>query len=143
MSRRWCEPALLTHARAMTRPRTITLVAWIFIAAGAAGLLKDLWPLATSHAAEQLAKLRADGWLDLGPAWSLRALAIVGGVALLQGRNWARWLLAAWMLVHVGISMAHSTAETLAHLALFTPLSFLIFRPAVSAFFHRSRAASA
>ncbi len=110
---------------------------------GVAGLLNDLWPLVTAHAGEQLVKLRADGWRDLAPAWSLRALAIVGGVALLYGRNWARWLLAAWMLAHVAISLAHSTAEVLMHLAIFTPLAFLLFRPAVDAFFHRSRAASA
>lgn len=127
----------------MPRPRTITAVAWLFIIVGAAGLLRDLWPLATSHAAEQLAKLRADGWQDLGPAWSLRALAIVGGVALLRGRNWARWLLAAWMLVHVLISIAHSTAEVLMHLAIFVPLTVLLFRRATGAFFDHGRAASA
>ena len=138
-----CEPLHRPHPCTMTRPRTITVVAWIFIVVGTAGLLNDLWPLATPHAAAQLAKLRSDGWLDLGPAWSLRALAIVGGVALLQGRNWARWLLAAWMLAHVVISIANSTSEMLMHLAIFAPLTYLIFRPAVDAFFRGTRAASA
>jgi hypothetical protein len=47
------------------------------------------------------------------------------------------------MLVHVAIGLAHSTSEMLAHLATFTPLTFLISRPAVSEFFQRSRAVSA
>jgi hypothetical protein len=127
----------------VTRPRTITVVAWVFIAVGAAGLFKDLWPLVTSNAAEQMAKLRADGWRDLVPAWSLRTLAIVGGVALLHGRNWARWLLAAWMLAHVAISLANSMTEVLMHLAIFTPLTVLLFRPAANAFFDGHRAARA
>lgn len=127
----------------MPRPRIITAVAWLFIVVGAAGLLRDLWPLATSHAAEHLAKLRADGWQDLAPAWSLRALAIVGGIALLRGRNWARWLLAAWMLVHVLISVAHSAAEVLMHLAIFVPLTVLLFRRATGTLFDRRREAGA
>lgn len=127
----------------MPRPRIVTAIGWLFIVVGAAGLLRDLWPLATSHAAEQLAKLRADGWRDLGPAWSLRALAIVGGIALLRGRNWARWLLAAWMLVHVLISVAHSAAEVLMHLVIFVPLTILLFRRESGAFFEHGPTASA
>lgn len=125
----------------MTRPRSVTAIAWLFIVVGVAGLLRDLWPLATSHAADQLAQLRTDGWRDLLPAWSLRALAIVGGVALLGGRNWARWLLAAWMMAHVWISMAHSVAEVVMHLAIFIPLTVLLFRRTSAAYFTRDRAA--
>lgn len=127
----------------MPRPRTVTAIAWLFIVVGAAGLLRDLWPLATSHAAEHMAKLRSDGWQDLVPAWSLRALAIVGGIALLRGRNWARWLLAAWMLVHVLISVAHSATEVLMHLAIFVPLTVLLFRRDSGAFFEHGPTASA
>jgi hypothetical protein len=119
----------------MTRPRTITLVSAIFILVGTAGLLADLWPLVTSGGAEQLAKLRADGLADLAPAWGLRLLAIVGGLALRGGHNWARWLLAAWMLIHVGISLFHSFGEVFAHCAIFGPLLYVLFRPPVQPFF--------
>jgi len=44
----------------MKRPRTITLVAWVFILVGAAGILADLWPLLTPNASHQIEKLRAD-----------------------------------------------------------------------------------
>ncbi len=125
------------------RPLAITLVAALFIVAGALGLLTDLWPLVTSHAAEQLAKLRADGWADLGPAWGLRALAIVGGVWLARGRNWARWLLAGWMLVHVGVSVQHSVGEVLTHLAIFIPVTYLLFRPSATRYFRAEPPGSA
>jgi hypothetical protein len=127
----------------MKRPRTITLIAWIFILAGIAGLLSDLWPLATSDAAQQLAKLRADGLADLAPAWGLRLLAIVGGVGLLRAHNWARWLLALWMAVHVAISFFHSLSEVLAHCAIFLPILYFLFRPPVGAWFRAPGGSSA
>jgi hypothetical protein len=126
----------------MPRPRSITLVAWIFIAAGAAGILNDVWPLLTSGAAQQLAKLKADGLLDLGAAWGTRLLAVVGGVGLLRGHNWARWLLVAWMVFHLGISVLHSLEEILMHAAIFAPLTWLMFRRSLGPFFHPAKAAS-
>lgn len=117
------------------RPLSITLTAWLFILVGLAGLLNDLWPLLTTDAAQQLAKLRADGLRDLGPAWTTRALGIVGGAGVLRGRNWARWLLVAWMVFHVGLSLFHSIAELLTHIAIFTPLGYLLFRQATESFF--------
>lgn len=112
----------------MKRHWSLTAVAWIFILVGAGGLLRDLWPLATAGAAEHLVKLRADGWADLGPAWTLRALAIVGGVGLLRGQSWARWLLALWMLAHIAISLFHNVAEVLMHTVIFALLAYPLFR---------------
>jgi hypothetical protein len=120
----------------MRRPGAITIIACLFIVVGAAGLLNDLWPLLTADAARQLAKLKADGWADLGPAWTSRLLAIVGGVGLLGGHNWARWLLLAWMLFHIGLSAFHSVSQLLVHCAIFTPILYLLFRPSVKPYFH-------
>ena len=126
----------------MKRPPTITVVAWIFILAGSAGLMADLWPLVTPNAAQQLAKLRADGLADLGPAWGLRLLAIIGGIGLLRGYNWARWLLALWMMAHVGISLFHSLGEVLAHAAIFVPILYLLFRAPIQPYFRASNGSS-
>jgi hypothetical protein len=126
----------------MPRPRSITFVAWVFIAAGAAGLLNDLWPLLTSDATQQLAKLKADGLWDLGPAWITRILGVVGGVGLLYLHNWARWLLVAWMLFHIGISVLHSLHEVLVHAAIFIPLTYLMFRRSSEPYFHTAKAPS-
>lgn len=120
----------------MRRPLSITLIAWLFIAVGLAGLLNDLWPLFTADAARQIAKLRTDGLGDLGPAWTTRLLSIIGGAGLLRGRTWARWLLLAWMIFHVGLSLFHSIAELLTHVAIFTPLVYFLFRRETEPFFH-------
>jgi hypothetical protein len=123
-------------------PLSITLIGWLFILVGAAGLLNDLWPLLTD-ASRQLAKLKADGLADLGPAWTSRLLAIVGGAGLLRGHNWARWLLVAWMVFHIGLSLLHSVPELLTHIAFFTPLLYLLFRRPLEPFFHRENAGRA
>ena len=36
--------------------------------------------------------------------------AVVAGVFMLRGRNWARWLALAWMASHVAISVFHPLA---------------------------------
>lgn len=102
----------------------------------------DLGPLLFSPA-EQLGKLRADGLADIGPAWTSRALAIVGGAALLRGRNWARWLLVVWMLAHIGLSIFHSATELLTHSVIFAPLLYLLFRRAIEPYFHPETATPA
>ena len=126
----------------MRRPPAITAIGWLFIIVGSAGLLKDLWPLLTSEAAQQLAKLKADGLADLGPAWTTRALAVVGGAGLLRGRNWARWLLVVWMAFHVGLSLFHSLPELLTHIAIFAPILYFLFRNSSQSYFHAATVAS-
>jgi hypothetical protein len=108
---------------------------------GSAGLLKDLWPLLTPDAANQLAKLKADGLADLGPAWTSRLLAVVGGAGLLGGHNWARWLLVVWMIFHMGLSVFHSLTELLVHSTIFAPILYLLFRRASDFYFHADTAA--
>ncbi|HET9293115.1 MAG TPA: hypothetical protein VFO06_02410 [Gemmatimonadales bacterium] len=123
----------MTWPDARSRPRSITLIGWIFIAVGAVGILKDVVPLVTTDGARQLAVLRAQGISELGPAWTSRLLAALGGVGLLRGHPWARWLLAAWMGFHIVLSALHDTETLLVHVALFAPILYLLFRtqPAV------------
>jgi len=119
----------------MRRPRPITVLAWAFVAVGAAGLLKDWWPLLTPAAAQQVAKLKADGLADLGPAWTSRLVAIIGGVWLLRGHNWARWLLVVWMVFHIALSAFHSWEELLTHCAIFLPILYFLFRGSSDLYF--------
>jgi hypothetical protein len=126
----------------MRRPATITAIGWLFIVVGIAGLLKDVWPLLTPDAAHQIAKLKADGLADLGPAWTSRLLAVIGGAGVLRGHNWARWLLVIWMIFHIGLSLFHSPAELLVHSAIFAPILYLLFRRASGLYFHADTAAS-
>ena len=106
---------------------------------GTAGLLADLWPLLTPAAGRQLAKLEADGVADFGPAWALRLAAIVGGVGLLRGRDWARWLLVVWMVLHVGISAFDSWQAVVMHTVIFVPITYFLFRGPSGLYFQTSK----
>lgn len=106
----------------MRRPLSITLVAVLFIAAGLTGVIY--------HASEF--NLRSPRYL-----WILvvRLLPIVGGVHLLRGRNWARWLLVGWLGFHVVLSLFHNMAELAIHALLFAAIAHALFRPAARAYF--------
>jgi hypothetical protein len=114
------------------RPWPLTLAAWAFILVGSGGILRDVVPL-VAGGAEARAGVLAEGVPMLALIWTIRALAVVGGVGVLAGRGWARWLLLAWMILHVGISLFHSLGETAAHVAIFAILTWALFGAASGA----------
>src|SRR5438552_4134444 len=85
-------------ASAMKRQASITIAGWLFIAAGLLGVAYHAGELDVSHPFD----------FDVVAAAMVRILAIVGGVFVLRGRNWARWLLIGWLTYHVGLSAFHS-----------------------------------
>jgi hypothetical protein len=69
----------------------------------------------------------------------VRLLAIVGGVFLLRGRAWARWLLLAWLAFHVVLSAFHNRVELAMHAGLLVVIGFFLFRPKAAAYFRATR----
>ncbi|HEV7992169.1 MAG TPA: hypothetical protein VGP25_10105 [Gemmatimonadaceae bacterium] len=61
--------------------------------------------------------------------------ALAGGGFLLRGHDWARWLLAVWMLLHVAIS--EGPRQLTGHLLIFGFVAYLLFRPRAAASFGR------
>jgi hypothetical protein len=100
------------------RPISVAVLSLVFIAAGITGLvyhLKDLSP----RQPFQYEIL----WISL-----VRVLAIVGGVFMFLGRNWARWLCLAWLGFHVVVSAFHPLGELIFHLVIFVLIAILLFR---------------
>ena len=112
------------------RPRSITIIGWIFIVFGSMSLLSGLLPFGEITLAQRVAELKGHWMVHL-----LRILAIVAGVFMLRGRNWARWLLVVWMLAHLIISALHSLPELLLHAVIFTVIFYFLFRHDASAYF--------
>ncbi len=107
------------------RPSSITVISWIFIAAGVAGL--------AYHATEFNAQRPFDNdffWVCL-----VRLLAILGGAFMLRGSNRARWLLVVWLGYHVALSVLHTPFELVVHSLLFAAVLVFLFRPQASAYF--------
>jgi hypothetical protein len=110
----------------MRRPTTsILVVGVLFLALGLLDVWRGVAPLFDGHS-----RLAGDDVMVL----AIGVAALIGGTFVLRGRNWARWLLAAWMAFHVAISVGKPTA-LVAHLVIFGFIAFLLFRPPASAHF--------
>ena len=97
----------------MARTRAITAIGYLFIVVGLVGFAYHLPELAT----EEVEVL----WVLL-----LRLLAIVGGVFLLKGANWARWLLMAWLAYHLVLSAWHSVWEVIVHAVFLLVIGYFL-----------------
>jgi len=65
----------------------------------------------------------------------VRIIAVVGGVFLLMGHNWARWLMLAWLAFHVVVSAFHSLSESIAHVVLLIIVGYVLLRQPASKYF--------
>jgi hypothetical protein len=110
------------------RPIPVTILSWLLILAGAVGLVYHLRELDVSHPFAG----------DILLVELVRLLAIVAGVFMLRGRNWARWLALLWIAFHVVVSYWHSWPEVAIHVAIFAVFAFLLFRSPADQYFRRS-----
>ena len=115
--------------REPSRPRSITIISWLFIAAGSIGTLYHLSELSS----------RSPFDYGLVAILLIRLVAILGGVFMLHSANWARWLIVAWMAYHIVLSAFHSVTELAMHILLFGTIGFFLFRPQSSAYFRGDR----
>ncbi len=103
------------------RPLSVTILAWLYIVTGLVGV--------GLHAPEFKA-LHPFPW-DTLLVELVSAAAVVAGVYMLRGRNWARWLALAWIAFHVIVSAFHSWREVAIHALLCAVIAyFLLRRPA-------------
>jgi hypothetical protein len=114
------------------RPRSITIISWIFIIFGSIALLSGLLPFGEITVAHRVAELK-DHWM----VHLARIASIVSGLFMLRGHNWARWLLVVWILFHLVISALHSLGQLLLHAAIFTVILYFLFRRDANAYFAR------
>jgi hypothetical protein len=78
----------------------------------------------------------ATHWRDGLLAEVISLLAVVAGIFMLLGRNWARWLALAWMAAHVVISAFNKWPEFVIHCVFLIAIAWLLFfRPTVKSYF--------
>ena len=106
---------------------SVVAVGVLFLALGVLDVYRGLAPLFGSARSPRLA---GDDVLVL----AIGVAALVGGTYVIRGHNWARWLLAAWMALHVAISVGQP-AQLGAHLVIFGVVAFLLFRQRAAAHF--------
>lgn len=103
------------------RPVAVTLVSCLYMCVGLIGFLVNL---------PKLIALQQDWlWIEL-----TELLALVAGVFMFRGRNWARWLALIWMAFHVAISFP-VVREVVTHSIIFALIAWVLFRPDTRRFF--------
>jgi hypothetical protein len=103
----------------------VTVISCLIAAAGALGLAYHLTELNLQH------PLQNDVvWVSL-----VRVVAIVSGVYMFRGRNWARWLAMAWIGFHVVIGGFHSRQQMAMHSLLFVVFAYVLFRRPAQGYF--------
>ncbi len=108
------------------RPLAVTLIAWLYIATGTIGFVYHLKELAPQQPFQYDIL-----WISL-----VRLIAIVAGVCMLRGSNWARWLALLWIASHVILSAFHSWPELAIHSVLCAVFAYFLFRLGADEYFH-------
>jgi len=110
----------------MKRPLSITILACIYLAVGVIGF--------AFHFRELLA-----GHHDAVAIELTELVAILCGVFLLRGHNWARWLALAWIAFHVVLSAFHAIPELAIHAVFCAVIAWILFRPEAARYFRGAR----
>lgn len=105
------------------RPLSVTIIGLVYIAAGLVGLLY--------HLSEWKAPLQQEiVWISL-----VRLLAIMAGLFMLRGDNWARWLALIWITFHVVVGALHGWTQLLTHALFLAAIAFFLLRRPATQFF--------
>jgi hypothetical protein len=108
----------VTTDQAQKRPISVTILSWLYIVVGALSTAAHYADFRTHKP-----MLNEVVWVTV-----LGVAAIVAGVFMREGRDWARWLALAWMAAHVVISALHLMHGLLIHSVVFVLIAYLLFR---------------
>jgi uncharacterized membrane protein (DUF2068 family) len=99
----------------MKRPVPVTIVGVLFILVG----------VVTTGLHVMEFRAHPPTWLMAVSICAVGVLAVVAGMYLLEGQNWARWLALLWMAFHVAISV-FDLGKLLFHSALFIFFAYIL-----------------
>jgi hypothetical protein len=108
------------------RPISVTILACLYLAVGAGGFVLHFRELLAHHP-------------DAVGIEVTELVAILCGVFMLLGHNWARWLAVAWIAFHVALSAFHSLAEFAIHAVFCALIAWILFRPEAARYFRAAR----
>ena len=108
-----------------TPPIGVLIVACLFLLVGVVGLVRHFpWPMVFHQ---------DDVWVEL-----TELVAVIAGIFLFLGHNWARWLAVGWMAFHIAISWPKVPALAV-HTLILAAIVWLLFRNDASRFFAARR----
>jgi hypothetical protein len=111
------------------RPLSVIVIGCLYVATGAIGLTFHLIEFKPQHPFQY----------DIVWVCLVNLIAIVCGMYMLRGSNWARWLALAWIAFHVVLSGFHSRFELVVHSLLCVAVAYFLFRPRATQYFRAAR----
>jgi hypothetical protein len=109
-------------------PISIVVLACVYIAVGAAGFVY--------HFRDSIASPRGGFWIEL-----VEVIAVVSGIFMIAGRNWARWLALAWIAFHVVLSFG-AWRQLAVHTLFCAVIAWILLRPVAARYFRGVRVES-
>ena len=107
------------------RPLSVTIISAIYILTGVLGLGYHLKLAGSHHLFDN----------DVVLITVTEIVAVVAGVFMLRGANWARWLALAWMAFHVAISVLNGWSKVAVHAAFLLIIGYFLLRRQVNEYF--------
>lgn len=114
------------------RPIPLIIVSVGFVLIGLGSVFKGVWPIVKGGTAIGSHELTDSAIVTVSGI-----LALLSGVFMWRGANWARWLCVAWMAFHVVISFFHTPFEVVIHSAFLVVLVLVLFWGRSAAYFQR------
>ena len=100
------------------RPISVTIISLVLIASGVVGIAYHSSAFKAFHPFQ----------FDVAGVLLIRVLAVIAGVFMLLGHNWARWLALVWIAAHVVISFYHSFGQVAIHAVVLVIFAYVLFR---------------
>ena len=107
------------------RPISIMILASVYLMVGTVGFAVHFSEILARHTFQY-----DDALIEL-----TELIAIVCGVFMLQGRNWARWLALSWIVFHVAFSFFDSLQKAAVHGLFLVLIAYFLFRPDARTYF--------
>jgi len=105
-------------------PIPVIIISVVFILVGVGGLIAGISPIIKNH------EVRLDSVIVTVSGLT----ALLSGIFMLRGANWARWLCVAWMAFHAVVSILHTTLELAIHILVLIVLAIVLFRTSAAWF---------
>ena len=111
------------------RPLSVTILAWVYISVGVLGFIYHFLEFRSRNTFRY----------DVIEIELTELIAIISGVFMLRGYNWARWVALAWIAFHVVMSAFRTSRQFAIHALFCAVIAWLLFRPEAARYFRGAR----
>lgn len=122
------------------RPKSVTIIAWIFIVAGVISIFISLSSLNNPMVKELMSKSLLPIPLQYAMMYIGLVVSFVCGVGMLKGQGWVRLLYVIWGAIGLLINLITSPMKVaiIPGLIFFVIIVFFLYRPASNQYFTKA-----